>query len=277
MNEEMQKAMDALAGGTAAGAPGGDTTDWKAKYEESQRELASARVEQGRVKKLNEEKSELERQLAEARSARGVQSAIDALPDNLKTDTPEDYQKVAAIMAQRAVDEAVQKAEARRKAELDTVMSQMAERERREADAKRADFGSRIEREFPGFLKSAVMEGGDKHSAWVQYQRFNAASINTAVQNCDFETLAYHVRTFYRNELGVEPPSGGTGAAAPDPSSTGGGNAVRHDGGKKIYTAQEYQALEKQAMQARRRGDFETYGKLNDELNTILAESRVKD
>ena len=56
MNEETKKAMDALAGaGAGGGDAGGDATDWKAKYEEAQRELNSARVEQGRVKKLDEE------------------------------------------------------------------------------------------------------------------------------------------------------------------------------------------------------------------------------
>ena len=271
MSEEINKAIDALAGGTkVGGTPPADTTDWKAKYEEAQRELNSARVEQGRVKKLNEEKSELERKLAEAQSARGVQSAIEALPDNLRTDTPEDYQKVAAIMAQQAVSKAVQEAEARRKAELDTVMAQMAEREKREADAKRADFGARVEREFPGFLKSAVLEGGDKYEAWVAYQRFNAASINVAVQKCDFDTLAYHIRAFYRNELGVEPPSGGTGAAAPDPSATGGGNPVTPKSGK-TYTDQELSELFDKKEAARDRGDWAEVKRLTDEINRAQA------
>ena len=51
MNEEMEKAMNALSGGGAAGGDaGGEATDWKAKYEEMERKFRSAQVEQGRVK-----------------------------------------------------------------------------------------------------------------------------------------------------------------------------------------------------------------------------------
>ena len=56
MNEEIEKAMNALSGGgTTGGDAGGETTDWKAKYEEMERKFRSAQVEQGRVKKLDEE------------------------------------------------------------------------------------------------------------------------------------------------------------------------------------------------------------------------------
>ena len=54
MNEEAKNAMEAL-GVNAAGGEGdhaGGEIDWKAKYEEAQRQLASARVEEGRVKRF---------------------------------------------------------------------------------------------------------------------------------------------------------------------------------------------------------------------------------
>lgn len=274
MNEEMEKAMDALAGGgaPAGNSGGGDTTDWKARYEEMERKFQSAQVEQGRVKKLDEEKKALEAKIAELSASRRSEAAISALPDDIREDMPENFAKGSALVAQRMVDEAL----ASRDAEMRELKAQMAAREQRSAAASRQAFGQRIEQEFPGFLRDAVSEGGDKHAAWVQYQRYNAPSINAAVNACDFDTLSWHIRKFYTDELGIAPPSGGTGAAAPDPSATGGGQRVHAETGK-IYTAQEYAELEKKAMQLRRMGDFEGYRKLDAELNNILTEGRVKD
>ena len=275
MNEEMEKAMNALAGdGAAAGTQpgGGDATDWKAKYEETQRLLNSARVEQGRVKKLDEENKALQRQLEDERASRRTQNVIDGLPDEVKGDVPDDYLKAQAEIARRTADQAL----ASRDAEMEALKAQLAERDERDVAARRQQFAARIDREFPGFFRDAVSEVGDKHAAWVQYQRYNAPSIVAATRSFDFDSLSWHIQQFYQNMLGIAAPSGGTGAAAPDPSPTGGGKPV-HAETQKTYTAQEYAELEKKAMRLRRMGDYAAYRKLDEELSNILAEGRVKD
>ena len=267
------KAMDALAGGGApTGNPaGGDTTDWKAKYEEAQKALASARVDQGRVKKLDEEKKALEAKIAELSASRRSEAAISALPDDIREDMPEKFAQGTALVAQKMVDEAL----ASRDAELRELKAKMAEGAERNAAIARQQFGNRIEQEFPGFLKSAVMDGGDKHPAWVQYQRYNAASINAAVDACDFDVLKYHIEKFFRDELGVEPPSGGTGAAAPDPSTTGGGTSVALKPGK-TYTWDEIDKLYDEIEVLRARGDYKGMQQLSDEVERAQKEGRVK-
>lgn len=273
MNEETMKAMDALAGGgaPAGNSGGGDTTDWKAKYEEAQKALASAKVDQGRVKKLDEEKKALEAKIAELSASRRSEAALSALPDDIREDMPENFAKGSALVAQRMVDEAL----ASRDAELRELKAKMAEGAERNAAIARQQFGNRIEQEFPGFLKSAVMDGGDKHPAWVQYQRYNAPSINAAVNACDFDTLAWHIRKFYSDELGIAPPSGGTGAAAPDPSATGGGTSVLVKPGK-TYTWDEIDNLYDEIEVLRSKGDKDGMKRLSDEIEKAQREGRVK-
>lgn len=269
MNEEMEKAMNALSGGGATGGDaGGEATDWKAKYEEMERKFRSAQVEQGRVKKLDEENKALRSKLAGAEALRRAKEEVANLGEETRGDVPEDYLVGAGVLAQKVAADAI----AEQKAEFDR---RMAEREQREAAAAQARLFQRIEQEFPGLLRD-ISDGGDKHAAWLKYQRYNAPSITKAIGENDFDTLAWHFRNFYTMEIGIPPPSGGTGASAPDPSPTGSGQRVRTEAGK-VYTAQEYAELEKKAMQLRRMGDYDGYRKLDAELNTILTEGRVKD
>lgn len=276
MNEEMEKAMNALSGnGAAGGNAGGDATDWKAKYEEMERKFQSAQVEQGRVKKLAEENAKLQKQLAD----RTTRRPSDYLSDEERKEIDDAQRGIIDKM----VDGRLSDAMAANRDEIEALRAQIAQRdaereqrEQREAAAARQDCAQKIESAFPGFFRDAVLEGGDKHAAWQKYLCFNAASVTTAFKACDFETLSWHIRNFYNTEVGIPPPSGGTGAAAPDPSPTGGGQRVHAETGK-IYTAQEYAELEKKAMQLRRMGDFEGYRKLDAELNNILTEGRVKD
>lgn len=257
---EKKTITDALSGGT----PNGETTDWKAKYEEAQKELASARVEQGRVKKLADEKKALEAKIAELDSSRRTRDVIDALPEDVREALPEDYAKGASIVAQRTVDAAL----AARDAEI-------ARLKARNEESARAQFASRIEQEFPGFINSAAAAGGDKSEAWRKYQRYNAQSINSAIENCDFDVLSWHIRNFYTNELGVPPPSGRTGAAAPDPSTTGGGTSVAMQPGK-VYTWDEVDALYDEIERLRSRGDKEGMKRISDEIEKAQREGRVK-
>ena len=272
MNEEMEKAMNALSGsGAAGGDAGGDATDWKAKYEEAQRQLQSAKVEQGRVKKLDEEKKALEAKVAELSASRRSEAAISALPDDIREDMPENFAKGSALVAQRMVDEAL----ASRDAELRELKAQMAVREQQGAAIARQNFAQKIGNEFPGFFRDAVLEGGDKHAAWQKYLRFNAASVTTAFNACDFDTLSWHIRNFYNTEVGIPPPSGGTGAAAPDPSPTGGGTSVAVKPGK-VYTWDEIDKLYDEIEVLRSRGDREGMKRLSDEVEKAQREGRVK-
>ena len=265
--------MNALTGGEApaGNSGGGDATDWKAKYEETQHALEIARVEQGRVKKLDEEKKALEAKIAELSASRRTQDAISALPDDIRDDMPETVAKASSLIAQKTVDAAL----AARDAELAQLKAQMVEREQRTAAASRQAFGQRIEQEFPGFLRDAVSEGGDKHAAWVQYQRYNAPSINAAANSCDFDTLSWHIRKFYTDELGIAAPSGGTGAAAPDPSTIGGGTSSARMSGKS-YTEDEITALFDKKEAARDRGDWAEVKRLTDEINRAQASGDAK-
>jgi len=267
MNEETEKALSALAGGGEA-AKAADATDWKAKFEEAQKALNSARVEQGRVKKLDERNKELEAELARLSKERSEQAALAGLPDELKEELPESMQKGASIIATNAVRAAM----AERDAEMARLKEQMAERDRRSAEMTQARFAEQIEKNFPGFLKSAVLDSGDKHAAWVQYQRYNAGSINAAVKSCDFDTLSWHIRKFYTDELGIAAPSGGTGAAAPAPRTFGGGLAVAPKNGRKS-TDKEIDELFDKKEAARERCDWAEMKRLTAEINRVQAEA----
>ncbi len=269
MNEEMEKAMNALSGsGAAGGDAGGDATDWKAKYEEAQRQLNSAKVEQGRVKKLDEENKALRSRLAGAEALRRAKEEVANMGEDQRGEVPEDYLVGAGVLAQKMTAEAI----AAQKAEFD---QRMAEREQREAATARQNFAQKIGNEFPGFFRDAVLEGGDKHAAWQKYLRFNAASVTTAFNACDFDTLSWHIRNFYNTEVGIPPPSGGTGAAAPDPSPTGGGTSVAVKSGK-VYTWDEIDKLYDEIEVLRSRGDREGMKRLSDEVEKAQREGRVK-
>lgn len=268
MNEETKKAMDALAGG---GKNESADTDWKAKYEEMERKLQSAQVEQGRVKKLAEEKKELEAKLAELSAGKTVQDALSALPEDVRSDIPENYATASSAIARQAVDSAL----ASRDQELNALRAQIEERDRRDFAVNQQKFSERLEREFPGFLATAVAEGGDKHQAWVGYQRYNAASIKAAVNSFDFDALAWHIRKFYADELGIEPPSGNSGRAAPDPGSIGGGKPTTPKAGK-VYTEAEISELYDKVEAARDRGDFKEVQTLGHEIEVAIREGRVK-
>ena len=266
MNEEIEKAMNALAGdGTAGGtSSGGDGTDWKAKCKELENKLNAVWADEGRAKKLAEEVKELRKQLAGAEALKRAKEEVANLGEETRGDVPEDYLVGAGVLAQKMAADAI----AEKSAELDR---RIAEREERERAARQQQFAERIDRQFPGFLRDAVSDTGDKHAAWVQYQRYNAPSIVAATRNFDFESLSWHIQQFYTNALGIAAPSGGTGAAAPDPSPTGGVNQAHRTAGKP-YTEDEIDALFDKKEAARDRGDWAEVRRLTDEINRAQAE-----
>ena len=229
MNEEAKNAMEAL-GVNATGGEGdhaGGGIDWKAKYEEAQRQLASARVEEGRVRKLDGELKAAQSKIAELEKA----TALGALPDELQ-DVPDSVKETALLLSQRAV-EGVNG----RMAQLErTVEEDKAMRLAQMSDA----FVSRINQNFPWFAKG-LKEGGALKSAWDQYQIPNAASIKEAFATLNYDMLAYHINRFCE-AYGVDPSGGRDPNAAPDPRAMGGGaGAQPTPGGKKIYTPEEWE------------------------------------
>ena len=261
MSEAKKGSIEALTGKAAAA-----NVDWKTKYEEAQHALDVARVEQGRVKKLSEENEALRRRVKDAESRR----ADDGLSEEERATIDDAQRGVIGKM----VDTRLEAAGSALGSEIASLREQIAERDKAEAEARRRNFAERVEREHPGFLE-AISEGGDKYAAWQSYCRFNSASISGAVDACDFDMLEYHIGKFYRDELGVEvPPSGGAGAAAPDPRNIGGGApAARRDG--KSYTLEEISDLYDEVEKARDRGDFAEVKRLGDIIEKAMREGRV--
>jgi len=275
MNAETENIMGAIGGTTAEGATGGGEPDYKALYEESQKRLQSEKVEAGRLKHEVEVNSALRKELEELKKAKRTEEAISALPDDLKSEVPDDFKRGSAIIAQKAVDSAMAGAE-ERLARLE--QGAEAEKKRIEA-AQKAEFAARINATFPGFAKS-IGKGGDKYDAWVKYQKHNLGTIQAALASCDFDTLKYHIEMFLK-EAGLPLPSGNQdGTAAPDPRSMGGGAstqaAVLQPG--KTYTAQEYQRIlnDAQTKFQRHAIGYKEYVGICDELTKAYKEGRVK-
>ena len=271
MNTETKDAMKALGinpGGEGAAA-GGEEPDYKALYEKAQHDLDVAKVEQGRVRKLNEELQAKNARIAELEKG----AALGELPDNLKDGVPDEMKEAAFLLSQRAMQKT--------QAEMDAQKERLAmlERQQREDEERRqlerADaFTSQLMQSFPDFMKN-ISAGGAFKAAWDEYQVNNAESISAAFKACDFKKMAYHVKRFC--ESNDFDPSGGRGeTAAPDPRSLSGGAPRQDEGGKKTYTMQEYENLTQKARQLRAEYRFDEYRKLSRELDDAWSEGRVK-
>lgn len=280
MNEETEKAVEALSGAlddgnkTSGGGGAEDATDYKTEYEKLQKQLQSERVEAGRLKKANEENAALRKELEELKSAQETEEAMEALPENLR-DLPDDYKQGAAVLAKHVVDKS--------NSERDAKMRAMEERFEAEDKRRRVEamgsFVNKIEAAYPGFLAS-IREGGDKKSAWIQYQKHNSATIKTALAEGDFETLSYHIGQFY-SSLGIDAPLGNQdGSAAPDPHSFGGGASYlqRAVSPGKTYTANEYRNIldSAQTKFQNQQISYKDYSNICDELTRAYREGRVK-
>ena len=268
MNKEEQ--VQALLGG--AGAQGQQDEDWKSKYEEMKRQFDSARVEEGRVRKLNEEKKALEKRIAELEKGRQAADLVAGLTEEERGDVPDDYVDVAAKVA----SEASGKVAARMEGELERLHREREE-ERVEAQKRMSrQFLAQVEAKYPKFLAD-IGEGGDKKRAWDTFMENNSESVLKAFNSCNLDGLVYHVNRFYREELGVRPPEGdGVAATAPDPITSQGGNLnVNSEDPNKKWTKEEYDALEKKALNLRASGNFKEYRRIVQELDNILAEGRL--
>ena len=279
MNEDTEKAVEALGGlsegeGASVVAGAGEGIDYKSEYEKLQKQLHSEHVEAGRLKKANEENAALRKELEELKSRKETEDAIESLPENLR-DLPDDYKQGAAAVAKHLVD----RVNASRDAKMKDIEARFeAEEKRRRLDAM-GSFVGKIEAKFPGFLAS-IRDNGDKKAAWVKYQRFNAATIKTALAQNDFETISHHISQFY-NSINVEVPSGNQdGSAVPDPRSLGGGaemQTVSMQPGR-TYSAKEYQTIlnDAQSKFQEHRLSYKEYAAICEELTKAYREGRVK-
>lgn len=279
MNEETEKAVEALGGSLGGGdntegsESGKSAIDYRAEYEKMQKQLQSERVESGRLKKANEENAALRKRLEELEAQKGTDEAVAALPENLR-DLPDDYKQGAAVLAKHMVDKA--------NAERDAKMREMearfdAESKRRRIEAM-GSFVSKIEAAYPGFLAS-IGENGDKKAAWQKYQKYNAATIKSALAEGDFDTLSHHIGQFY-GSIGVEVPSGSQdGSAAPDPRAMGGGVQTQISvGSGRTYSVDEYKRIldEAQTKFNNQQMSYKDYSAICGELTKAYREGRVK-
>jgi len=270
MNEETKDAMEALGvkpGEKDAGGVAGAEVDYKAKYEEAMRKLESARVEEGRVRKLDAELKVAKSRVAELEKG----AALGSLPDNIKEAVPDEMKEAALLLSQGVVDKAM----AGQMERLEQLERQRREDMKRHELERAQDFVARLNAKFPDFLKGIKADGALR-KAWDAYQVYNAESIKSAVNTCDFERMSYHVQNFY-NAHGIDPSGGRGEVTAPDPRTLGGGDTRQPAGdSKKQYTEAEYQALTEKARRLREEYRFDEYRKLSRELEDAWTEGRVK-
>ena len=268
---ETNEQVSALTGGgSAAGAAG---EDWKAKCEALQRELASAKVEQGRVKKLDDRTKELEAELKAIKAGKSKEELLASLSQEYRDSVAPEVQAAAAEIAAAALERERAANEARF-ARYDN--ERAAEREANEEANQRA-FMARIETTFPGFL-SSVGPGGTNAEAWTRYLVHNKLSVAGALQHGDFATIDYHIRQFFGSIEVRVPSADGGEATSSDPGNQAGGASPQPNAGVgKVYTSEEYDALDRKCDSLYHGGRLDEYRKLRDELESALSEGRVKD
>ena len=256
-NEEKMKSVF----GKAEAAP---DIDWKARAEAAEKKLHDNEVERGRVKQLSGELAEARSRLAEWEAKDRSKAMFQGVSEDERNAIPDEVLSVTGKVAGNALEEA-------KKQMLAEVEARFA---KERSSRSRMDVESRVNAYCPTFFND-VNEGGDKCDAWKEYRRYNNASIAGAFEDGDFDTLKYHIDSFYNQKLGIPVPSGEGGTAAPDPRSHGGGQGVQTAQGK-VYTNDEYIALYDEIEKCRSRGDFGEMRRLEAELKKAPAEGRVK-
>lgn len=276
MNKEKMEEMDALMGSgknTNAGGATDKSSISQEVFDKTNHELDVAR---GRLKTLDARNKELEKEVATLRASKARTDIVStALSDEERANLDPTFLDAAAKIAAASADAVRQDYEERERARQE---QEAANRAANEAVA-RENFARKIEERYPGFFNS-VSRGGPYHEQWLNFKNdpYLGSSIVTAWNDCNVEVMSMFIEKF-NSSLSIRVPSGSQGqATSPEPRNLGSGATVVHHGGpNKVYTADEYSALEKQADQLRRRGDWDGYRKVCDELNNILAEGRVKD
>lgn len=261
MSDTLQEHDSVFGGGKS------EETDWKKKYEQLERDLASARVEQGRVKKLDEEKKALEKELSELRSRNERENMLSAL-------SAEERDNIAP-----EVLSAMTKLQERQRAEYERRFEELSSRTNMEAEEGRRNakenFARRIDEAFPGFLAS-VGNGGPNADAWNTFKRTIGRYIDQAYANLDFDGVSYFIRRFY-SEIGSEVPSAGlAGSSAPDPDAVSGGIGGIQGGSSRIYTPREISEAYDRIEQYRMEENYREARRLEAEIDRAIAENRVR-
>ena len=261
-NTNTEKMMNALSGQNDSG---GANEDWKSKYEALERKLQSERVEEGRLRKANEELEAARKRIAELENSDRTQKILADMPDDFGEDVPTDFKNASAQIAARVVDKS-----------MGNIEERMARIERQNQEGAKSAFISRINAKYPGFLND-IDVGGDKQEAWNKYLKHNKASVASAIAEGDYDTLVYHINNFYTTELSIPVPSGDYGdPASADPSASVGGPKVVEMSPGKIYTQAEILALYDQIEAARDRGDYAEKARIENEVEKAQREGRVK-
>lgn len=267
MNEAGNK-VGALIG--AAGAASGGADEWKAKYEALKKENEAMKPMLGRVKDLSakdKEIAELKKKIGELEKG-GRANPEDALtPEERASLAPEFVQAAAKIST--AATEGI--GEELRQMRIEREQERAAFRQ-----AQEETFFRNVEAKYPGFIAN-ISEGGKWNASWNTFLVHNKDSVVSAYKSLDIDALSYHVDRFYREVLEVRPPDGKGKASIPDPVSTRGGAPGLVDNPTKVYTPEEFALLEEECAKLRRKGDFDGYRKMRDNLETILREERVKE
>lgn len=266
MNDILKDHDAIFGGGEGGGQPAGDV-DWKQRCEAAERELASARVEQGRVKKLDEEKKALEKQVAELRAARGKESILEHLSAEEKESVAPEVLGVLSGALQRQNEEwerRFRESESRRAAD-DEVSNKIA----------KEDFVRRVDSAFPGFMRS-VCKGGQNEGKWKEYKSSIGRYVDQAYANLDFEGLSDFIRRFYREPNVVVPNASQGGSSAPDPNALNGGIGGVQTTTGKVYSVAEVSAIYDRIEQCRAAEDFKEANRLEAEIDKAIQEGRVK-
>lgn len=239
-----------------------------AELEELRRQLQSSKVEAGRVKAMAQQLKEKDDEIAALRKQ--LEDAQNQKPRNYMDDIPEEMRELVDEAQVNAVGRMMDK----RMRERDEAARQReAERDSQIRSARMKELMSRIDREFPGFLKD-TNEGGDKKEPWEKFMRVYGASVRSALDSFDFESLSSIILLFYR-EIGVPVNREANTAITPRPTSA---DASQYGGNDKpVYSFADYQAKLEQAGIDYRAGkiDRQKYAAVREELDSALREGRV--
>ena len=272
MGQEEKKDDVAGAGLAGLGNPNGsggndELTAARQRIAELERLLQSSHVEQGRVSALQKEVNVLKEQIATAK----VGGGRELLPENLREAVPSETADAAAIIAQKAVGNAIGAFSQQMNEQIASGRAEMAR-------MGEQMFDQHIDAAYPGF-RLDIRAGGKLADAWGKYLAVFGPSVQAAYASRNMDSMRRIIEQFY-GEAGVPVPRGGSSGAA-EPHPNGGGSAAQqaYAGDKKVYTLAEFEAENERIANALRTGKMtrQEYSVVDAELKAALREGRVGD
>lgn len=203
-----------------------------ARVAELERELQKERVEQGRLRAVNDELRKAREEIAALRAQ--LESAKERkFSDYLTDEDKEKLDQDQLAVIDKVVRGRVGDMRAAAKAESDSLREELA---KRAVDS----FNAEVERIAPG-LCAAISNGHrDEWTKWCQ-AKSRAASVAQAFRSRDAETAAGFIAKF-AEEIGLRSDGDGIAAHAPSYSPRGGTRPAYGAGDKTQYTLAEYNA-----------------------------------